>query len=57
MIEDYDEAKYVSGFVGIAKWIYNLYNAVRYLNNSTVRAQNKKQFSNPEYYNFKRILT
>lgn len=57
MIEDYDEAKYTSGFVGIAKWVYNLYNAVRHLNNSTVRAQNKKQFSNPEYYNFKRILT
>lgn len=57
MIEDYDEAKYTSGFVGIAKWVYNLYNAVRHLNNSTIRAQNKKQFSNPEYYNFKRILT
>ena len=56
LIEDYDEAKYTSGFVGIAKWIYNLYNGVRYLNNSTERSKNKKQFNNPEYYNFKRIL-
>lgn len=57
LIEDYDEAKYTSGFVGIAKWISNLYNGVRYLSNREEYLANKKSFTNPELYNMKRILT
>ena len=56
LIEDYDEAKYVSGFVGIGKWLYNLYNSVKHLGNKESIQQNKKSYTNPEYYNMKRIL-
>lgn len=57
LIEDYDEAKYTSGFVGICKWANNLYNGVRYLGNREEYLKNKKSFTNPELYNMKRILT
>lgn len=56
IIDDFDEARYSSGFRGIIKWIINLYNEVRYLNNSIKREQLKKSLSNIEIYNSKRIL-
>lgn len=56
IIDDYDEAKYSSGFRGIAKWMVNLYNDARYLNNSIKKEQSKKSLSNVEIYNAKRIF-
>ena len=56
LIEDYDDAKYRSGFVGIGKWLCNLYYAVKYFSDQEKYIANKKNFTNPQLYNMKRIL-
>ena len=57
LIEDYDDAKYTSGFVGIGKRLYNFYNEVRHWDFSNKKGKfTKKTLKDTQYYNSQRIL-
>lgn len=53
-VEDYIEAKYKSTFSVLYKFIYNIYNSIKYNKDKENRKKHRKGIDNIEAYNFRR---